>query len=176
MRKTVITLGVMVLVILGLSIFAHDMSFFNKVISSEIRGVVLDGGKSAGAGMKVVREVYWTWGNETITDEATTDGVGRFYLPEITRFTFFGSILPHEPVIKQSVYIIKNEEKIKAYLSYKRDYTRNSEFDGIADGNPAQMKFHFSCDIAQEPIQHSIEKQSTSYLGICNISMDKTIF
>lgn len=171
MKKFVI---LVIIILAGVVIFYSNMSFFNKVISSEVNGFIEDG-KGPSSNLKIVREVYWTWGKEMIKDETISDASGRFYLPEIKRTTFLGSIMLHEPVIKISIQILKDDKVIDAFLSYKRDYDKNGEFKGIVEDS-RKRKFYLSCNIGSEPTVRSIGSSSSTYRGVCTISPNKAIF
>lgn len=96
---------------------------------SEVHGVVTHQGKPV-VGAIVEQQYFWHWKSEQGQTQVNTDAEGKFRFPAIVKSSFLGSLLPHEPVIKQ-IILIKHEGKTyDAWLSYKRDYDNNSELNG----------------------------------------------
>jgi len=101
----------------------------NLVLFSAVSGTVLLDGKPV-AGAKVDREFDWAWKSEKGHDGTSTNAEGHFALPAITRSSFFGSLLPHEPLIKQTITINHAGKAYQAWVLFKRDYDNNGELDG----------------------------------------------
>lgn len=99
------------------------------VIFSAVRGQVLLNGAPV-VGATVVREFDWAWKSEKGRDTALTDGQGRFAMDTITRSSFLGSLLPHEPVVRQTITIEHAGKRYMAWATYKHDYDENGELDG----------------------------------------------
>jgi len=97
-----------------------------KVIWSPMTGRVTLNGQPA-AGAVLVRNFVWEWKDEAGSDQTVTNAAGEFSLPAIERSTLLGSLLPHQPVIKQAMVIEYKGVKYKAWNFHKMDYTINSE-------------------------------------------------
>jgi hypothetical protein len=99
------------------------------VIFSAVQGRVLDNGKPV-AGAQIERTFKWAWKDESGSDTTTTGTAGEFTLPAIERSSFLGSLLPHEPVIRQSITIRHGGKAYEAWLYNKHSYANNAELDG----------------------------------------------
>ncbi|WP_425261051.1 DUF6795 domain-containing protein [Rubrivivax sp. RP6-9] len=108
---------------------AQGLAMAKMVIFSAVQGRVLDNGKPV-AGAQIEREFKWAWKDETGTDKATTGAGGEFSLPAIERSSFLGSLLPHEPVIRQSITIRHGGKSYEAWLHNKHSYANNAELGG----------------------------------------------
>ena len=96
------------------------------VIFTAVQGKVLLAGKPV-AGAVVEREFRWAWKQETGVDSAQTDMAGQFSLPAIERSSLMGSLLPHEPNIRQTI-LIKYAGKVhKAWMFDKGNYRPQGE-------------------------------------------------
>ena len=99
------------------------------VIWSSMKGrVVLNGQPAAGA--VLVRNFDWQWKDETGSDKVVANAAGEFSFPPIERSSLLGSILPHEPVIKQAMTIEYKGVTYKAWNYYKGSYKENAENGG----------------------------------------------
>lgn len=125
------------------------------VLFSAVRGTVLQDGKPV-SGAAVDREFEWAWKSETGRDGTTTDANGAFALPDITRKSLFGSLLPHEPLVKQTITITHAGKTYKAWVMFKRDYDENGELNG----KPIVM----TCRLETEP------QRRGEVFGICELS------
>lgn len=101
------------------------------VIFSAVQGRVLDNGKPV-AGAQIERTFKWAWKDETGSDTATTGVTGEFVLPAIERRSFLGSLLPHEPVIRQSITIRHGGKAYEAWLHNRHSYANHAELGGKA--------------------------------------------
>ena len=99
------------------------------VIFSAIKGRVLLNGKPA-VGAVLVREFNWGWKDENGTDRTTTDASGAFSLPVIERSSLLGSILPHEPLVRQVITVKYDGKDYDAWAFYKHNYRENGENEG----------------------------------------------
>lgn len=113
----------------GLLFAAQGTAMAKMVIFSAVQGRVLDNGKPV-AGAQIEREFKWAWKDETGTDATTTGADGAFALPAIERSSFLGSLLPHEPVIRQSITIRHAGKAYEAWLHNKHSYADNAELGG----------------------------------------------
>ena len=122
------------------------------VIFSAVQGQVLLNGAPV-AGAEVVREFHWAWKSEDGGDRTRTDAQGRFTLPAIERSSFLGSLLPHEPVIKQRIAVQQGGKSHDIWLNFKRDYDNNSENGGRA--------IRVLCRLDSEPVRRG------QVMGLC---------
>lgn len=123
------------------------------VIFSAVRGTVIDYGQPV-AGATIERELNWAWGNETKTDRVVSDAAGRFSLPKIEPRSLLGSILPHEPSIRQTILIHAGGATHKAWMFDKGKYGANGELH-----RPVVL----TCPLDREP-----QRQGDVY-GNCDI-------
>lgn len=121
---------------------------------SEVRGVVLQHGKPV-QGATIEQEFQWAWKSEEGRKAVVTDGEGKFYFPAITRSSFFGSLLPHEPMIRQTILIKYAGKTHKAWMFDKGNYDENGELKG----KPIALR----CELDAEP-SHKGE-----VYGICEL-------
>ncbi len=121
------------------------MGGLSKVMFSEVQGVVLNGGKPV-SGAKVRREFQWAWNDILEKDETTTDSAGKFSFPLLSRFSLGSSLLPHEPVISQRIYIDHEGKEYLAWRYFKRDYNVNDELSG--------KSINLQCELKKEPGYH----------------------
>lgn len=98
---------------------------------SEMSGQVLYHGSPV-AGATLERHYTWHWNDESRTDTATTDASGHFQLPAVTAKSFWAGLLPHQPVIEQSVLIRHQGKEYKAWLNTKYNYDDKGELQGRA--------------------------------------------
>lgn len=96
---------------------------------SAVRGVVLDHGKPV-VGARVERNYKWMMNDKVGHDEAVTDEAGKFSLPAIWGSSVLGSLLPHEPYIRQTMLIHRGEVTYRAWTFNKGEYRENGELDG----------------------------------------------
>lgn len=125
------------------------------VIFSAVKGRVLDNGKPV-AGAVVEREFRWAWKDETGTDKTTTGADGGFTMPAIERSSLLGSLLPHEPVIRQSLTIKHGGKSYEAWLYNKHNYDNNGELAGRA--------LSLVCRLETPP-----QRRGDGVYGICEI-------
>ncbi len=133
---------------------AWGMSMSKFCLFSAVEGVVLDHGEPV-AGASIERAYKWVWKDEQGHDETTSTPDGRFSLPEIRGSSFFGSFLPHEPIVKQSIVIHHGGKDYEAWIYDKRNY----EVNGELDGRPIRLR----CDLATE------DKEGGEIYGICRL-------
>jgi len=126
---------------------------------SEIRGRVMQDGKPV-SGAEVERSYRWHWKDQVGADKTTTDTHGEFSFPAVTGSTFLGSLMPHEPVIEQTIIIRTGGNEYQAWKYSKHNYDANGEFPG--------RTLRLRCDLADAPTYHLIDtKAKLGYQGIC---------
>lgn len=123
------------------------------VLFSAVSGTVLSGGQPV-AGAIVEREYRWAWKPETGTDRTETNARGEFSLPAIARSSQMGSLLPHEPNVRQTILIKHNGQTYKAWMFDKGNYKSEGEI-----GRPIIM----ICRIDSEPSHRG------DVFGICDL-------
>ena len=141
-----------VVVLLGCS---QGTAMAKMVIWSAMKGRVLMNGQPA-AGAVLVRNFDWQWKDETGSDRAVADASGEFAFPSIERSSLLGSILPHEPVIKQAMTIDYKGVSYKAWNYYKGSYKENSENNG--------QPINLTCRLEAERTAHG------GVTGICEFN------
>ncbi|MEM9783113.1 MAG: carboxypeptidase-like regulatory domain-containing protein [Pseudomonadota bacterium] len=104
-----------------------EMVFFSAV---EGRLVSEDG--TPAAGVRVSRTWQRGGEGERGEDDTTTDAEGRFSFPEVTRSSFWAGIIPHTPVIGQTMTAHLPDGELRIWLLSKNSYDRNSELGGRA--------------------------------------------
>lgn len=119
---------------------------------SAVKGVVLDHGKPV-EGAKIERSYKWMWKDQTGGDSAVTDVQGAFSLPAIWGSSFMGSLLPHEPLVRQTILIKVGDTSYDAWLFNKGEYAENGELKG----RPISLV----CRLEAEPARHG------EVFGIC---------
>jgi hypothetical protein len=115
-----------VVVLLGVM---QGTAMAKKVIWSAMKGRVLMNGKPA-VGAVLKRDFNWAWTREHGVDETTTNSAGEFSFQSIERTSILGSILPHEPVIRQVMTVTYKGVEYNAWANYKHDYDPNTENGG----------------------------------------------
>lgn len=111
---------------------------------SEVKGVVVKQGIPV-ADAVVEQEYRWSWKDEVGTVQVKTDAEGVFRFPVVVRSSVFGSLLPHEPMIRQAI-LIKHEGNVyKIWMFDKGNYQENGELKG--------KLISLYCDL-EEPSSH----------------------
>ena len=125
----------------------------NMVMFSAVSCKVLQGGLPV-TGAMVEREFRWSWKSETGTDHTQTDAQGEFALPSIERSSLMGSLLPHEPNVRQTILIRHGGQTHKAWMFNKGNYEPLGEL-----GRPIVM----TCRLENKPSHHG------DVFGICEL-------
>jgi hypothetical protein len=126
----------------------------SMVIFSAVSGKVLQAGQPV-AGAVVEREFRWAWKEETGKDSVITDAAGAFSLPMIERDSLLGSVLPHEPMVRQTILIKHAGKTHKAWLFDKGNYDANGELKG----KPIRL----TCRLESQPVRRG------DVFGICEL-------
>jgi hypothetical protein len=133
---------------------AQGNAMASMVIFSAVSGKVLQAGQPV-AGAVVEREFRWAWKEENGKDAATTDAAGEFRLPAIERNSLLGSVLPHEPMVRQTILIKHAGKTHKAWLVDKSNYDDNGELKG----KPIRL----TCRLESQPARRG------EVFGICEL-------
>ncbi|TBU75570.1 DUF6795 domain-containing protein [Phytopseudomonas daroniae] len=141
------------LVLLGLLLQGQAMAFTQPLyLFSEVEGIVLLDGQPV-EGAEVERICHWK--DDLKTERTLTDASGRYHFPEITAKSLLWSLLPHEPVVFQTLRIHHQGKVHKGWVFTKHNY------DNLGEVKDRRLKF--SCDLNTEPIAH----RETEIFGIC---------
>lgn len=143
----------LVLVVGGLLLATQGTAMAKMVMFSAVSGKVLQDGKPV-AGAVVEREFRWSWKSETGTDSTQTDAAGAFRLPVIERSSLMGSVMPHEPFVRQTILIKHGGKTHKAWMFDKGNYKLDGEL-----GKPIVM----TCRLEKEPTH------TGDVFGICEL-------
>jgi hypothetical protein len=125
------------------------------VIWSAMKGRVLMNGQPA-AGAVLKRDFNWGWKDENGSDQTTANATGEFSFPSIIRTSLLGSLLPHEPVIRQVITVTYKGMSYNAWAYYKRDYDDNSENGG--------RPINVTCRLEAERDEHG------KVMGLCEFN------
>jgi hypothetical protein len=138
------------------------------VLFSALSGKLSDKGKPV-AGATLERETKWRWGKETIKDTATTTADGAFSFPAVKRKMLLGSLLPHEPVIEQTISVSYGGKSYMLWATDKRDYENNGELSYVARGQTGlrtaadpKKPMSVTCRLEGEPHQNG------NVFGLCD--------
>lgn len=131
---------------------AYAMS--KMYLFSEVKGVVVKKGIPVKDAI-VEQEFRWAWKDETGSAQTKTDENGKFSFPAVVRSSFFGSLLPHEPMITQTILIRHEGNVYKAWMFDKGNYKENGELNGKV--------ISLYCEL-EEPLSHKGE-----VYGICQL-------
>lgn len=140
-----------VLVVGFFSLGAYAMG--GKVMFSAVTGQVLQNGKPL-AGVKVVRQYTWAWNDKKVVEEVVTDAAGSFSFKQASQSSLLTSIVPHEPVIYQTIHIFHNDKKYVGWRHTKHNYDSEGEL---------RRPISIVCDLAIEPEFY----MSPDVFGVC---------
>lgn len=155
--------AILLLAALSLMVGMQEAKALGRVnLFSTVSGVVLNHGAPI-AGAVIKRKVYWSWKNENISDQTTTDARGRFEFPPIWRRSLLGAILPHEPVVEQEILIEHDGRQYVAWRYNKRTYDENDELYG----RPIELR----CSLENEAVRHHLKLHHVKHdiYGICEL-------
>jgi len=113
------------------------------VLWSPMRGRVLLNGVPA-AGAVLVRKYFWHWPDQPGTDSTIADANGEFAFPTISGRMLLGKILPHEPMIEQSMTIQYQGAVHRAWGYFSHSYGLNGE----NGGHPIVVTCHLEAERA----------------------------
>ncbi len=159
-KATYQKLSFLLVCIIGLMFIGGKSMAFGKVnLSSQMQGVLFNTGEPV-ANATVTRRVSWHWGNLDETESTTTDDKGTFSFPEKTAVSFTAKLLPHEPVIKQSVMFSVDGIDYEGWIYTKHNYDNRGEFQGKA--------LIFTCELSEKPKYRKTYGVHGAF-GICQI-------
>ncbi|MER2520539.1 MAG: DUF6795 domain-containing protein [Bdellovibrionales bacterium] len=127
---------------------------------SEVDGIVFLHGKPV-EGADVERQYEWAWGGKTFTDKVVTDANGAFHFSPAFKSMILGSVLPHQPVITQTINITHDQKSVRVWAYAKMLYDENSELGG----KPIKI----SCYLDREPTHFAEKITSVSPYGPCEL-------
>jgi hypothetical protein len=167
-RRFISLKNVAVLLIVGASLLLTTNAFgmFKVCLFSPVKGkVVLNGQPVVGA--VIERSYDWAWKNQKGRDETTTDQNGEFSLPAIYGTMILGSVMPHEPVIDQTINIQYQGKTHEAWYAHKHDYAENGELTYSENGKLTNRKLDVLCELSDTPQRH--EEGILGYFGIAQL-------
>ena len=106
----------------------------NHILFSAVAGKIEITGKPV-AGATVKRWYRGGYSDKEST-ETTTDAAGNFSFAPATFSSIMASILPHEAVIAQKIFVEINGTETLIYATVKRNYDNNGEY-----GQPLSFTF-----------------------------------
>ena len=125
-----------------------------KTLFSKVDGVVLNHGKPVPNAV-VTRHFNFGWTDEEKTETTTAGQDGRFNFPKITRFSLATSLVPHEPLVSQTIKIHLDGKEYIAWHLLKHNYDDNGELGG--------KPINLVCELTREPDFDA----KTKVAGIC---------
>jgi hypothetical protein len=148
-KKYKVVIG-LVFIGLALILTTKAKSMFTVYVFSEVKGQVVSGGKPI-AGATLGRFYDWGWGHKQGQDETKTDANGDFTFPPIKKNMILGSLLPHQPHIRQLI-LIKIDDKIyKAWGASKWNYALHGEIVEFEGDGSKYYPMDLYCDVQMEP-------------------------
>ncbi|MCS4236228.1 DUF4198 domain-containing protein [Stenotrophomonas sp. BIGb0135] len=134
------------------------MAFFSKTLYlfSEVHGTVLLNGQPV-PGVEVAQDYHWHWGEQKRTTTVTTDAQGRFHFAEVTGTSWTANLLPHQPVIMQTITLRYLGKEYSGWSHGKDNYDRLGE----VAGRPLQLV----CDLADD----AVARPELRTFGICTL-------
>ena len=93
---------------------------------SAVKGVVLDHGVPV-EGAILERTYQWAWKDQSGGDKAVTGAAGEFAFPAMWGQSLLGSILPHEPVVDETILIHHGDKTYKAWMFTRGNYREDGE-------------------------------------------------
>jgi len=155
MRRIISTKGAAALLIMfAIPILSTNaLAMFKVCLFSPVKGKVVNRGQPV-VGAVIERSYDWAWKKQKGHDQTTTDQNGEFSLPAIYGTMILGSVLPHEPVIEQTINIQHQGETHEAWFTNKRLYSENGELPYSVNGELAYRKIDILCDLGDRPQWH----------------------
>jgi len=123
------------------------------VLCSPFHGRLLTQDGQPAAGVRIERSWVWGWNDKQGSDTTETDDQGRFELPIVEGSSFLGSMLPHEPDVRQRIVAHAPNGEVEIWVASKKTYELNSELEG----RPVKVV----CNIDKEPSDDGL------YWGTC---------
>ena len=84
------------------------------------------------AGATVKRWYRGGFGDKEGSDTTTTDAAGNFSFAAVNASSLMASLIPHEAVISQKIFVVINASETLIYATVKRNYDNNGEYGGQA--------------------------------------------
>lgn len=136
------------------------MAFGKVSLCSEMQGILLNNGTPV-ANAKVTRRINWHWGNSDQIESTTTNDQGKFTFPAKTASSFTAKLIPHEPVIEQTVMFNVDGTDYEGWIYAKHNYDDLGELQGKA--------LSFNCELSEEPQYRKTFGVHGAY-GICQFT------
>lgn len=107
------------------------------------------------AGVRVERRWFWHWNDRRGDDSTLSDQNGEFSFAAVYGSSFLGGLLPHEPVIEQTITLHDGDRQVSAWVYTKGLYMENAELGG----KPLKLRCHLD---AEPERRHGI-------FGVCEL-------
>jgi hypothetical protein len=163
-KKNVVLL--LIILVGALLLTTKASAMFKVCLFSPVKGKVVFKGQPV-VGAVIERSYDWAWKNQKGRDETKTDQNGEFLLPAIYGTMILGSVLPHEPVIDQTINIQYQGKTHEAWYTQKHDYSENGELVYPENGHLSYRKIDILCDLGDTPQRH--EEGIMGYFGIAQL-------
>jgi hypothetical protein len=138
---------------------------------SPIKGRVVRNGQPV-AGARLVRSWRSEWAGRggKGTDQVTTDENGWFCFRPVRVILLLGLILPGKPVIHQTLDIMADGRKYRAWYYVKHNYKKHGELCFRWEKDTVYLPFTLTCDLDAELKAH--EAGLTKYVGIATLDYE----
>lgn len=91
-----------------------------------------------------------------------TDAAGRFRFPEVTVRNVLAGLIPHQPLVEQTITIRQGGREYLAWEHARNSYLPTDELGGIA--------LDFTCDLGNDPGYQLVNhREKLGYAGICRL-------
>ena len=129
--------------------------FDRLVLFSRVQGVVVDHGSPV-SGAALTQKIVWSDDDSDNTEvRIQADAQGRFHFEPITRAAGITRMVPHAPMILQTIRITHGGKDYVAWKHGKQSYDDNSELGG--------RSLLLVCDLSLPP------EQVDDHYGICRV-------
>jgi hypothetical protein len=136
-RRTGEILLVVLLLVSGrYEVYGKELHLF-----SAVSGIVTDHGRPV-AGAEIERWYRWHWRNRSAFDRTRTDSAGHFRFPEIAVLSFLAGVIPHQPLVEQTITIRHGGREYLAWEHARNSYQPTDELGGLA--------LDFNCDLGHD--------------------------
>lgn len=143
--------GAIALIALALFTATETKAMSKVCLFSPVKGKVTRDGRPV-AGATIVRTYNWTSNDKKGGDETKTDASGEFSFPAIYQTMLLGSLLPHEPVVRQKLTMQLDGKLYELFECSRHNYKEGCEFGYDIVINPLEL----ACDLANEPEKHAV--------------------
>lgn len=155
----VLTLIILIVLVINYTLYKREL-----ILASPVKGQVMINGEPA-ALAEINQEIVFSWRDKIFKAETKSDMAGNFSLSAITHREVLAHLLPHQPNIKQTIFITYNGVEYPAWFFDKSDYLLLSEIDG--------KPINLVCELTNKKdylIQGQEESLGNVPYGICRLT------